>query len=63
MKRKNSGYYYTLTFAVKFESNYWNEWKYILILFYFVYIMIFIFLPIDDFDCVYFAHCYPYTYT
>ncbi|CAD8070138.1 unnamed protein product [Paramecium sonneborni] len=36
MKRKNGGFYYTLTFAVKFQH---------------------------DFDCVYIAHCYPYTYT
>lgn len=36
MKRKNGGFYYTLTFAVKFNH---------------------------DYDCVYFAHCYPYTYT
>lgn len=36
MKRKNAGYYYTLTFAVKFNH---------------------------DGDNIYFAHCYPYTYS
>ena len=36
MKRKNPGYYYTLTFSAQFKH---------------------------DNDTVYFAHCYPYTYT
>lgn len=36
MKRKNAGYYYTLTFSTSFDN---------------------------DFDTVYLAHCYPYTYT
>ena len=36
MKRKNPGYYYTLTFSPQFKH---------------------------DNDTVYFAHCYPYTYT
>ena len=36
MKRKNAGYYYTLTYATTFNF---------------------------DKDTVYFAHCYPYTYT
>ena len=36
MKRKNSGYYYTLTWSATFKY---------------------------DNDSVYFAHCYPYTYT
>ena len=36
MKRKNDGFYYTLTFALKFDN---------------------------DYDCVYMAHCYPYTYS
>ncbi|KAL4508114.1 hypothetical protein ABPG72_021487 [Tetrahymena utriculariae] len=36
MKRKNAGFYYSLTFAVKFQY---------------------------DNDTVYFAHCYPYTYS
>jgi hypothetical protein len=36
MKRKNSGYYYTLTWTATFKY---------------------------DHDTVYFAHCYPYTYT
>jgi hypothetical protein len=36
MKRKNAGYYYTLTFSATFDN---------------------------DFDTVFLAHCYPYTYT
>jgi len=36
MKRKNAGYYYTLTFSASFKY---------------------------DNDTIYFAHCYPYTYT
>lgn len=36
IKRKNAGYYYTLTFSAQFKH---------------------------DNDVVYFAHCYPYTYT
>ena len=36
MKRKNAGYYYTLTFSATFKH---------------------------DGDTIYFAHCYPYTYT
>jgi hypothetical protein len=36
MKKKNSGFYYTLTFQIEFDHN--N-------------------------DEVYFAHCYPYTYS
>lgn len=36
LKKKTSGYYYTLTWSIKFQY---------------------------DFDCVFFAHCYPYTYT
>ena len=36
MKRKNAGYYYTLTWSASFKH---------------------------DADTIYFAHCYPYTYT
>jgi len=36
LKKKNSGYYYTLTWSIKFKY---------------------------DFDTVFFAHCYPYTYS
>ncbi len=50
MKRRNAGYYYTLTFAIKFKC------------------MIISFQSSltkfqDDYDTVYFAHCYPYTYS
>lgn len=49
MKRRNAGYYYTLTFAIKFKCT--HEFSY------------FFLKSIDDFDTVYIAHCYPYTYS
>lgn len=51
MKKKNAGFYYTLTFTLSFSCT----------------------LPsfsvnlggiiVDDYDTVYIAHCYPYTYS
>jgi len=49
MKRRNAGYYYTLTFAIKFKCTRVYSSG--------------INVQIDDMDCAYFAHCYPYTYS
>jgi len=49
MKRKSSGFYYTLTFSIKFKCT--------------TTIFPLSNSLLDDHDCCYFAHCYPYTYS
>ena len=51
MKKRNSGYYYTLTFSVKFKCKSDDISSSSLQ------------FPLDDYDTAYLAHCYPYTYT